>query len=397
MTKIFLTALAGVLALILGHYLNARVHFLRRVCIPAPVTGGILISLLVLLLYGTTGITVDFDPTLKDICMMMFFTSVGLQSNLKVLRRGGRHIVVMVLLVALLIIFQNVIGIVGAKAMGKNPLLGMAVGSITMCGGHGTAGGFSDLLESMGLKGADSIAMAAATVGLLGGSLIGGPLAGHIISRRKLCEPSEVNLSSGKSDLLLQTSTSSAVETSSLFKAACEMFLTIGLGVGINIVLEKAGIEFPTYFGALVSGVIIRNVTELVPGSPKLAVDGIGCIGNISLALFLGMAMVSLRLWELAGIAVSMLLILLLQILFIALFARFVAFPLLGRDYDAAVLVSGICGFGLGATPNAMANMSSVSAKYRYSPTPFLVIPLVGALFVDILNITIISFFLNLL
>lgn len=395
MTGIFNTALAGILALLAGSFINRKVPFLRRICIPDPVTGGIIFSLLFLALHSISGKEMDFDPTMKDICMVLFFTSVGFQSNIKVIREGGKPLLVMVFLVALLISVQNILGVTLAGILGQNKLLGMAAGSITMCGGHGTAGGFSELLKEMGLDGADSIAMAAATVGLLGGSLIGGPLGEAIISRKKLHDFSiqgAVTKLKGKAE-----SKGRSIKSEELFKATCQLFIAIGIGHILNGLLSRTGITFPTYFGALVVGVLLRNFTELVPKCPKLAMNGIVCIGDISLSLFLGMAMVSLKLWELAGIALPLLVILFCQIIFILIFARTVAFPLLGRNYDAAVLVSGLCGFGLGATPNAIANMSAVCSKYHYSTMPFIVIPLVGALFADVINITIITLFLNLI
>ena len=382
------TMAAGILALLLGEVLNRKVKVLGRICITAPVTGGLVFSLLTLALFSIWKIEISFNGTLKDICMIMFFTTVGFESDLKVLKKGGRPLIVLVCLVAALITVQNFIGIGLSKAIGVNPLVGMAAGSITMCGGHGTAAGFSSLLESKGLASAATVTMAAATFGLLGGSLIGGPLAERIVRRKNLAITEDDGKWSWHEDNSLKT-------TRSYAKAVYEIFLAAGIGTLVSKLLALTGLTFPSYFGALVTAVVIRNVSEHIPGCPKPSMVEIQSIGGISLSLFLGMAMVSLKLWELSGLALPLLLILSVQVAVMALFARFVAFPLLGRNYDAAVLVSGICGFGLGATPNAMANMSAVCSKYRYATMPFVIVPIVGAMFVDIINIGVISLFLS--
>lgn len=387
----FLTMTVGIAAVVLGDFLGKVVPGLRHICIPPPVTGGIVISLLFLLLHAAFGIEFKFDVTLKDLCMVAFFTSVGFQSNLTVLKKGGRPLLLMVILVALLIVFQNLLGVGTARVMGINPLIGLASGSVTMCGGHGTGAGFSPLLAEMGLAGADSIAMSAATFGLIAGSLMGAPLADHLVRRKKLAPDVEV----ARTDP--DTKDTARFSTGGSFMAICELFIAMGLGSLLNKALALTGISFPTYFGALLTAVLIRNLSEAIPGAPKLRVDEISSIGSICLTLFLGIAMVSLQLWELKGLALPMLVILCLQVLMMFVFARFLAFPLLGKDYDAALLVSGICGFGLGATPNAMANISAVCAKHRYSPVPYLIVPIVGAVFVDLINISAITLFINLI
>lgn len=388
----YMTAVAGIAALGLGSWMNRNVPGLKRMCIPAPVTGGIVASLVTLALYQIWGIEVHFDGTLKDICMMVFFTTIGLQSNLTVIRTGGRPLVLMVCLVALLIALQNITGIGLASGLGVNKLIGLAAGSITMCGGHGTAAGFSGMLSGMGLQGADSVAIAAATFGLLAGSLMGGPLADSIIRRKKLCE-----IGDDSKAVQEQGGIEIGLSGAGYTRATFLILVSMGIGSLLNILLAKTGITFPTYFSSMIVGAVICNVTELSSRLPRPDNLEIGSISTISLSLFLGMAMVSLRLWELSGIALPLLGILCAQALLMALYARFVAFPVLGRNYDAALLVSGLCGFGLGATPNAMANMSAVASRHRYSTMPFMVIPIVGAVFVDIINIGLITLFANLI
>lgn len=401
----YMTAGVGVVALLLGLVLTRAVPFLKRFCIPAPVSGGIIISLLILLVHGLLGVEFSFDGTIKDICMMLFFTSVGFQSDLRVLRKGGKPLVVMVVLVAVLITLQNILSVGLAKAMHVDPLVGMAAGSISMSGGHGTSGGFYPVLASMGLEGADSITMAAATFGLVAGSLIGGPLGERLVRRHHLSDESGAADGFEGVEAMQSTKESRAkhgISEERAFRnytwASCQLIISMALGMGLSRLLSKTGITFPTYFGALIVAAVIRNVfPEQKRRKSPICKDEITAIGNICLSLFLGMAMATLKLWELSGLMMSLLAILLAQTVLIALYASLVAFPALGKNYDAAVLVSGLCGFGLGATPNAMANMSAVCYKYHYAVQPFIIVPIIGAMFVDIINTGIITLFLNLL
>ena len=389
----------GVGALLLGLWFTRRIPFLKRYCIPAPVSGGLAVSLLTLALYAWGGVECSFDGTLKDLCMMLFFTSVGFQSDVTVLRQGGRPLLVMTVLVGVLIVAQNLLSVGVAGALGMHPLFGMATGSVPMCGGHGTAGGFSPLLAEMGLSGAASVTMAAATFGLVAGSMLGGPLAERIIRRQHLCE------AAGPSDPP-EKSKGDAARTPSphtgypsfrgYLSGACTLLLAVALGSCLSTLLARTGITFPTYFGALLAGVLLRNTLGLSPQVRScMHLDSVVSLGEICLLLFLGMAMSSLRLWELASLALPLCLILCAQVALMGLFARFIAFPLLGKDYESAVLVSGLCGFGLGATPNAMANMSAVCLKYRYAVKPFIIVPVIGAMFVDIINTGVVTLFLH--
>ena len=399
----FQSAGVGVAALLLGMLLTRCIPFLKRFCIPSPVSGGLVFSLLCLLLYAL-GVECSFDGTVKDLCMMLFFTSVGFQSDMKALKQGGKPLLVMIALVAVLIAMQNLISVGIARGLHMSPLFGMAAGSIPMSGGHGTSGGFSPLLEEMGLTGASSITMAAATFGLVAGSLLGGPLGEALIRRYRLAEPSAssdvmtgVEATEASPAARKEASLSEESAFREMLIAACELFIAMALGTGVSKLLALTGITFPTYFGSLLAACLMRNLLDLSPRiTEKLCIGRIVSIGDICLQLFLGMAMASLRLWELASLALPLCLILLAQVTFMALYGAFVAFPLLGKTYDGAVLVSGLCGFGLGATPNAMANMSAVCYKYRFTVNPFIIVPVIGAMFVDLINTGIITLFLNL-
>ena len=412
------TAGIGALALIVGMVLTRKVGFLQRFCVPSPVSGGIIFSLLTLALYVWGNVEVSFDGTLKDVFMLAFFTSVGFQSDLKVIKQGGRMLVIMLALLVVIIALQNLMPMGITKVMGVDPLIGMAAGSISMTGGHGTAGGFASVLEGMGLHGAGTIGMAAATFGLIAGSMIGGPLAERII-RKKLTheqmqtpdeevDPAMAGIESDEASPTGRAKrlSSNEQEFQQYAKATYCIVLVMGAGTIMSWLLAKTGITFPTYFGALILAAIVRNTIgfvrykddgKWVKADKLLDMDRIISVGNICLSMFLGMAMISLKLWELQSLALPLIVILVAQVAMMDFFAYFVAFPLLGRSYDAAVLCAGICGFGLGATPNAMANMSAVCYKYRYTVKPFLIVPIIGAMFADLINTGIITLFLNLL
>ncbi len=412
------TAGIGALALVVGMVLTRKIAFLQRFCIPSPVSGGIIFSLLTLALYGWFHIEVAFDATLKDIFMLAFFTSVGFQSDLKVLKQGGKTLIVMLILLVIIITMQNLMPLGITRLMDVNSLVAIATGSVSMTGGHGTAGGFAGVLEEMGLQGADTIGMAAATFGLIAGSMVGGPLT-ELIIRKKLKEeqmqpqdetidPAMAGIESDEAspEGRAKHISSNEQEFQQYAKACYWILMVMGGGILLSRLLAKTGVTFPTYFGALILAAIVRNIIGVikykengkwVKADKLIDMERIVSVGNICLSLFLGIAMISLRLWELQSLALPFIIILVSQVIMMILFVYYIAFPFLGRNYDAAVLCAGICGFGLGATPNAMANMSAVCYKYRYTVKPFLIIPIVGAMFTDIINTVLITLFLNLL
>lgn len=399
----------GAFALLVGMAMTRKIKWLQQFCIPTPVSGGLLFSIITLLIYKIGHIEITFDGTLKDVFMLAFFTSVGFQSNIKVLRQGGKTLVLMLILLVVIITIQNVMPLGITYFMDVNPLVGMAAGSISMAGGHGTAGGFSSVLEGMGLHGAATIAMAAATFGLISGSVIGGPIAERLIRKHLTSEhlepkdftpdpamtgiESDESLPAGREKHL----SSHEEEFHQYASATYSLLIVMAIGTLTSKLLQQTGITFPTYFGALITAAIVRNVMEHTRYNKVLGMEKIVSVGNICLSLFLGMAMISLKLWELQSLALPLFSILVAQVILIALLTYFIAFRMLGRDYDAAVLVAGICGFGLGATPNAMANMSAVCYKYHYSVKPFLIVPIIGAMFVDLINTGIVTMFLNLI
>ena len=411
------TAGIGAMALLVGMVLTRKVAFLQKFCVPSPVSGGIIFSLVTLALYGWFDLEVSFDGTMKDFFMLAFFTSVGFQSDLKVIKKGGKLLVVMLVLLIAVITVQNLMPLGITRIMDVDPLIGMAAGSISMTGGHGTAGGFASVLERMGLQGAGTIGMAAATFGLIAGSMVGGPLAEKIIrtklTHEQVQQDEEIDpaMAGIESDEASPTGRAKRVssneqEFQQYAKAFYCIIFVMGGGTIMSWLFAKTGITFPTYFGALILAAFVRNTIGFISykengkwkkAEKLLDMERIVSVGNICLSLFLGMALIPLKLWELQNLALPLIVILISQVIMMALFAYIVAFPLLGRDYDAAVLCAGMCGFGLGATPNAMANMSAVCYKYRYTVKPFLIVPIIGAMFADLINTGIITLFLNFL
>lgn len=386
------TLAAAVLVLLLGNYLKKKIYFLQKFCIPAPVIGGLIFAIMTCICYVTGIAEFSFDDTLREVCMVFFFTSVGFQANLKVLKSGGKSLIVFLGLVITLIILQNLTAVGLAKLLNLNPLIGMCTGSIPMVGGHGTAGAFGPVLEDLNIKGATTICTAAATFGLIFGSLIGGPLGKRLIEKHSL-----LNTAANEDDsLLVEDEKKHERHTNMYADAVFQLILAIGVGTIFTILLTKTGLTFPIYIGAMLAAALMRNICEYT-GIATIHMGEINDLGGISLSLFLGMAMITLRLWELASLALPLVILLAAQVLLIIIFTYVIEFNIMGRDYDAAILVSGTCGFGTGATPNAMANMQAVCDQYVPSIKAYLLIPLVGSLFADFLNSLVITFFINLL
>lgn len=388
------TLAIAVFVLLLGSYLRKKIKFLERFCIPAPVVGGLLFAIFTCICYVTHILEFSFDDTLKEVCMVFFFTSVGFQANLKVLKKGGKSMVIFLGLVIVLIFIQNGVAVGLSNVMGLDSLIGMCTGSIPMVGGHGTAGAFGPVLEDFNVKGATTICTAAATFGLIFGSLVGGPLGKRLIEKKNLLDTAIPEDDS----LLIEDEKKHERHSRMYASAVFQLIIAIGIGTIFSWALTKTGLTFPIYIGAMIAAALMRNIAEYA-GNGKLVIHmgEINDLGGISLSLFLGMAMITLKLWQLASLALPLVILLGAQIMVIVLFTYFIVFNIMGRDYDAAVLVAGTCGFGMGATPNAMANMQAVCDKYVPSVKAYLLIPLIGSLFADFLNSLVITFFINIL
>ena len=386
------TLALAVLVLLLGRYLKKKIYVLEKFCIPAPVIGGLLFAIMTCICYVTSLAEFSFDDTLREVCMVFFFTSVGFQANLKVLKTGGKSLIIFLGLVISLILLQNFTAVGLAKLLGLNPLIGMCTGSIPMVGGHGTAGAFGPVLEDLNISGATTICTAAATFGLIFGSLIGGPLGKRLIEKDNLMK----TVSNEDDSLLVEDEKKHERHTNMYASAVFQLILAIGLGTIFSMLLTKTGMTFPIYIGAMLAAALMRNICEYTKIT-TIHMGEINDLGGICLSLFLGMAMITLKLWELASLAMPLVILLTAQVILIIIFTYIIEYNIMGHDYDAAILVAGTCGFGMGATPNAMANMQAVCDRYAPSVKAYLLIPLVGSLFADFLNSLVITFFINLL
>ena len=385
------TLAVSVLVLILGQFLKKRINFLEKFCIPAPVIGGLLFAVLTCVCYSLGIAEFTFDDTLREVCMVFFFT-VGFQANLKVLKSGGKSLFIFLGLVVVLIVSQNFLALGVSKLLHLDPLVGLCTGSIPMVGGHGTAGAFGPVLEDFDVKGATTICTAAATFGLIAGSLIGGPIGKRLIDRKKLLDTAVAEDDS----ILVEDEKKHERHTNMYAAAVFQLIIAVGIGTIISELLTKTGLTFPIYIGAMIAAAVIRNIGEY-SGKFDIYMGEINNLGGICLSLFLGMAMITLKLWQLAELALPLIILLSAQLILMMLFTYFVVFNVMGRDYDAAVLSAGTCGFGMGATPNAMANMQAICDRYVPSVKAYLIIPLIGSLFADFLNSLVITFFINIL
>lgn len=376
----------AIFALILGNFLKDRFNFLRTFFIPSPVIGGLIISILVLILEKSGIAKLEFDKVLQDFFMNIFFTAIGLSASFAMLKKSGSLGIKLALAIIILLPLQNIIGVALAKALGINPLHGIAMGSTSMTGGIGSAISFGKIMEKMGAESNITIGVAAATFGLLAGSLVGGPTARRLISRNKLVTRGSLS-KANKFDIKTLTN------QKTLTKAIIIIGLSAFLGTFINKILAKTGLNFPYYVGCQFGGLIVRNIYDSL--KKPLDMDNIDLVGNISLSLFLSLALINLNISAILGLAGPMLVILIAQAVFIAIYTSLVTFNILGRDYDAAVMVTGHCGVGLGQTPNAMANMEAIIEEKGPADVAMFIFPIVLAIAVNLTNPIVITFFIN--
>jgi ESS family glutamate:Na+ symporter len=386
------TLALSVVVLMLGQFLKQKINFLEKFCIPSPVVGGLIFSVLTCILYSTGVVEFTFDDTLREVCMVFFFTSVGFQANLKVLKSGGKALAIFLGLVIALIFMQNLLAVGVSHLIGLDSLVGLCTGSIPMVGGHGTAGAFGPVLEDFNVQGATTICTAAATFGLVAGSLIGGPIGKRLIEKKHLLD----TIVTEDDSLLIEEEKKHERHSNMYAAAVFQLILAVGLGTIISELLTKTGLTFPIYIGAMIVAAIVRNVGEY-SGKFDIYMGEINNLGGICLSLFLGIAMITLKLWQLAELALPLMNLLGAQLLLIFLYTYFVVFRVMGKDYDAAVLAAGTCGFGMGATPNAMANMQVLCDRYAPSVKAYLLVPLIGSLFADFINSLVITLFINII
>ena len=401
----YYTLIVATIVLLVGRLLVHKIKFLRNFNIPEPVAGGLLAAVFIYLLYTATGISLEFNNSLQDAFMLFFFSSIGLSADFSRLKAGGRGLIIFLGVVALFIVVQNSVGVGLASALGQNPVMGLITGSITLTGGHGTAGAWGKILETdYGIKGATDLGMASATFGLVLGGLIGGPIARKLVNNIGKKPITEKQSTDTVADNVVEVfenaikqrliTSKSAIETMALF-ASCLSFSAIMVSPTVTAFFPER-FTIPQFVWALFFGVLLRNV--LTRGfSVNMFDRAIDVFGNASLSLFLGIALLNLKLWQLLDLALPMLIILAVQTFVMCSYAYFVTFRLMGSNYDAAVLSAGHCGFGMGATPTAVANMQSITERFGTSHKAFLIVPMVGAFFIDFINAFILTTFISLL
>jgi len=385
------TLFLAIALLVLGTVLTRKVGFLRKFCIPAPVVGGLLFALFATLFKSLGWLNFTLDTSLQGLFMLTFFTTIGLGASFKLVKLGGKLLVIYWLACGFLALAQNAIGVSMAYLFDLHPLIGMMAGAVSMEGGHGAATAFGQTVEDLGINSALSIGVAAATFGLVAGGLIGGPIVKYLITKYDL-KPLETEEASSVAVEEIEK----PIQTNTFFTQLLIITFCMALGTYLGELFSTAtGFVLPGYVGAMFLAVIVRNIMDKI--NPKtIDMKSIGLVSDITLGIFLSMALMSIKLWEIADLALPLLVIVFVQVVFIVLFGIFVLFRLLGKDYDAAVMVAGFTGHGLGATPNAMANMAAVTEKFGPSTKAYLIVPIVGAFLIDVFAIPIIITTINL-
>ena len=380
----------AVIVLLIGSALKKRISFLRKYFIPTPVIGGLIFALIMLIGYQTESWTVELDQSLTDLLLIAFFTATGFAFSVKDLKKTGIIGLKLAVLVVLLVVLQNgLVPIISALA-GIDPLLGLTMASMSLAGGPGTSAAFGPTIEAMGIENASLVAISAATYGLVMGSLIGGPVAKYLIKKNKLSskdvsETIELDLTNNHDDLNEKT----------LMNGSFIILVAMGLGTLLVMLLNLTGFIWPDYVGGLFIAAIIRNVFDYM--KIPLNMKATDIIGNIALNLFLALTIMDLAIWNLLDLAVPMIICLAIQTIVMILYAIFVIYKVMGKNYDASVMSSGMSGVGLGSTPNAVANMQAVIEENGPSPNSMIILPVIVAVFLSFFNPIIITLFLNFL
>lgn len=385
----------AIILLLIGRKCRKKIKFLDKFCIPSPVVGGLLFAILTLILKELNILQFKFDDILQNFFMTMFFTSVGFNASLKVLKKGGVQVLVFLIVAVGLIVIQNIVSVVLATNLGLSKSIALMAGSTALTGGHGTAAAISQSIQDPVAK---TVAIEAATFGLVAGSMIGGPIARGLIEKHSLLEKySPIDGTENvEHDETFFDQKESILNGEKFARAFFTILLAMAIGTLFNMFFKYIGLKkLPYYLGPMIVAAIIRNVTDIFDAFVNSPMEEIKIVENVSLNLFLSMALMSLRLWELLGIAIPVIVLLVVQTLITAIYTRYITFNVMGANYDAAVIVAGHCGFGLGATPNGITNMETICEKYQYSKLAFFTVPIVGALFIDFFNVGIITLFIS--
>ncbi len=389
----------SIVVLYVGVFLNRKIRFLADNFIPAAVTGGLLFSVLVLIGRDVLDVSLDFDMQLRDLLLLVFFSTVGLSVRFETLKTGGRTLFLLVVAAGIFLFLQNSVGVGIALLLGADPVYGLMAGSISFAGGHGTAIAWGSEFEASGLENASSIGLAFATFGLVAGGLVGGPIARRLIKRFHVdTTPAAPEPHSPVEHAQPVEEVEQEDEHAWLFSAMLALLLLalcVSLGEVVNHFISGYGLMLPGFLTAMFVGILISNLFGVLKQSA--ARQTIDRFGTVSLQIFLAMSMMTVQLWTLGGALRAIVLVLIAQVLLMTAFAMLVVFFVAGRDYDAVVIAAGFSGLGLGATPVAIANMNALTTHYGPSPKALLLVPLVGAFFIDLLNAGTIQFFLRVL
>jgi ESS family glutamate:Na+ symporter len=394
-------AFAGVI-LFAGYGIRRLIPILGKVNIPAPVVGGLPVAGILAVLYFSGIQPLKFDTALQVPFQNTFFASIGFAASLALLKRGGPLVFTFFILSLIVAVMQNVLGAAVAWALGQNPLMGVLAGSVTLTGGPATGLAFAPEFEKAGVIGAPTLAVAAAMVGIVAGGVIGGPIGTYLVERKLRLAPGgpggAITLTNVAEEMVPAAPTAAPagedIESYVLMKHLVLLVVTVGVGIWVSRWLTGLGMTLPAYIGAMLVAALVRNIDD-VTGVFGLSMRVIDDIGNIALSLFLVMALMTLRLWEIAGLVIPLLIILAAQVAMIAVICVWIVPRVMGRDYDSAVMSGGFAGFMLGTSANAMANMGALVERYGAAPKAFLVVPLVGAFFIDFANAILITFFLT--
>ncbi len=388
------TIIIAILVLYIGKYLTRKIEFLREYNIPEPVSGGLLASIFSGLLYWAGDVELNFVLEVRDTLLIVFFTIIGLSSKLSSLFQGGKSLIILLVIAIAYLFLQNFTGLAVIATSDLPAEAGLIGGSVSLSGGHGTAIAWAPrFINDYGVSNAMELGIACATFGLILGGLIGGPIAKFLISRHNLEPSNDPELIVGVPHGIVETK----INYQNMLNNILVLCLTIGLGISLNAGLESLGLNLPDFVSCLFAGILVTNSVPFIFKKiywPEKS-HSMALISDLSLGLFLAMSLMSLQLWTLADVGGVILLLLTAQVVVITLFVVFVVFRLMGKDYDAAVISSGYAGLALGATPTAIANMTAVTEKYGASSKAFLIVPMVGAFFIDIANTFIIQFLLE--
>ena len=394
----------GVIMFLIGDQIVRRVEFLQKYCIPAPVVGGLLFTLIHLIGVQTGMFSLKFDQTLKDFFMVGFFSTIGFTASIKIVKQGGIAILIMFAVSVVMLVIQNIWGISIARAFGLNPLIGMCASSISLMGGVGTSAALAPIMEANGAAGGLTVGIASATFGLVMGGLVSGPIARYLIDKKDLLRKAQEadrlglveEIDYSKLDNELSEENPESLNTKEFSKGFFLIMISMGIGSIISMLIGKTGLVFPAYIGAIFAAAIIRNIAD--SGHKVLPMKEIDAVGDVFLNIFLAMTIMSLEVWKIAGMAVPLMIILFGHVILLALFTVFIVYNVAGRNYDSAVLGAGFYGYAMGATPNAMASMTAVVNRYkRPSPKAFFTVPIVGGFMIDLVMSLIVIGHMNLI